>query len=182
MGPNSNLKRARTLLSAATQLMALAHDLEAETVDEDQACHRFAPSDAILIELARQIYDARRQRFALKSCHDLFGEPAWDMLLDLFIAAHENRDVSVTSACLGSGVPPSTALRSLAVLQERGIIIREDDARDGRRTFVRISAAGFTEFSRYFRRIAHAHAAFATLKPPECPDAVVALSKKHLRD
>ncbi|MCB2078548.1 MAG: MarR family transcriptional regulator, partial [Novosphingobium sp.] len=42
---------------------------------------------------------------------DLFADPAWDMLLDLTAARAEHARVSVTSLCIASGVPPTTALR-----------------------------------------------------------------------
>lgn len=38
-------------------------------------------------ELARQSYDDRRRREKIFKNESLFGEPAWDILLDLFIAA-----------------------------------------------------------------------------------------------
>lgn len=42
---------------------------------------------------------------------DLFGEPAWDMIVDLFIAAEENKTVSVSSLCIDASVPMTTVLR-----------------------------------------------------------------------
>src|SRR5690606_19158395 len=50
----------------------------------------------------------------------LFADPAWDMLLDLTAAAAENTRVSVTSLCIASGVPPTTALRWIAQMVESG--------------------------------------------------------------
>ena len=47
-----------------------------------------------------------------------------------------------TSACIGANVPPTTALRWLRILEARGLVEREEDNRDGRRTFVRLSARG----------------------------------------
>ena len=47
-----------------------------------------------------------------------------------------------TSACLGAHVPPTTALRWLRLLEGYGMIEREEDERDGRRTFVRLSTKG----------------------------------------
>jgi DNA-binding MarR family transcriptional regulator len=161
------LTRARQLLLAASELMAVAHDLEQEVESGRNTTLHLEPSDAVIVELARQIYHARQQRSQIESCADLFGEPAWDMLLELFIATHEQRDVPVTRACLASGVPNSTALRVLAVLQERGIVVKQADPHDRRRAFVRLSPTGLAEFNGYFRAIADAHAAFVTLRPSE---------------
>jgi DNA-binding MarR family transcriptional regulator len=147
--------------------MALAHDLEAggEGNEKPIAARRFEPSDAVIVELARQIYHARKQRPRIMSCADLFGEPAWDMLLELFIAAHERRDVTVTAACRASRVPISTAKRTLDVLQRREIVLKHGDAQDRRRVFVRLSPRGLAEFNRYFRSIADSHTAFVALRP-----------------
>jgi hypothetical protein len=165
MTEHPNLARARRLLHSATQLIALARDLENEAMAGKSFTAQFEPSDGVLVELARQIYDARRKRSILHNWADLFGEPAWDILLDLFIAAHDGRHVSVTSACLASGAPPSTALRWLQLLEEKGLVVRENDLRDARRKHVRISAIGFSEFNRYLRCIADGHSAFVLLGP-----------------
>lgn len=70
----------------------------------------------------------------------LFADPAWDMLLDLFASSVEGRRVSVSSACLASGVATSTALRWLTELEDAGFVVRRPDPLDGRRTFVEIVA------------------------------------------
>lgn len=73
---------------------------------------------------------------------ELFGEPAWDMLLDLYAAGLEGRLISVSSACLASAVPPTTGLRWLNKLIESGLIERSDDASDARRANVSLSETG----------------------------------------
>lgn len=93
------------------------------------------------LAMAREIYAGRRRRERFLAA-DLFGEPTWDILLDLFIAAAETRRVPTTSACIGANVPPTTALRWLRILEARGLVEREDDGRDGRRTFVCLTARG----------------------------------------
>lgn len=66
----------------------------------------------------------------------LFRDPAWDMLLELFVAYQNGRPVSVTSLCYASGVPPTTALRHLSRMEEHGLITRDGDATDNRRWLV----------------------------------------------
>jgi DNA-binding MarR family transcriptional regulator len=164
MDEKANLARARTLLFTATQLLALARDIELEAEAESSAT-RLEPSDAVLLELARQIYQARMDRTILPGWADLIGEPAWDMLLYLLIAEHEQRQVSASDACTASGAPNSTALRWLHTLEKRGIVVWESDPDDNRRSFVRISAAGFADLNRYLRHIANGHSAFTLLTP-----------------
>lgn len=71
---------------------------------------------------------------------DLFSDPAWDILLDLYAEHLAGRDVTVSSACIGSQAPQTTALRWLTVLEERGLITRGPDPKDGRRIFVSLTA------------------------------------------
>lgn len=70
---------------------------------------------------------------------DLFADPAWDMLLDLYASEIEKHDISVSSACLAAGVPNSTALGWLVKLEKRGLLTRLRDPADGRRTFLRLT-------------------------------------------
>lgn len=65
-------------------------------------------------------------------------EPQWRILLDL--AA--NGECSITSACIASGAAPTTALRHIGILQERGLIGARDDERDWRRRWLSLSEAG----------------------------------------
>jgi DNA-binding MarR family transcriptional regulator len=101
-------------------------------------------------ELARQHYRSRRLRGKIFGSESLFGEPAWDILLDLFIANKEQRKVSVMSACIGSAVPSTTALRWIAALERENLIVREDDPDDARRTYVVLTQEGDAAMSEYF--------------------------------
>jgi hypothetical protein len=102
------------------------------------------------LALARDAYALRRRRTAIFGNPDLFGEPAWDILLDLYIAQAEGKSVSVSSACIGSASPATTGLRWLGVLAEEGLIVRENDAGDHRRVLVRLTPAGLAAMDRYF--------------------------------
>jgi DNA-binding MarR family transcriptional regulator len=92
------------------------------------------------LERAQALYDLRRARDTFFGRNaDLFSEPAWDILLDLFIAHERGIRVSVGSACIGACVSQSTGLRWIATLEHRGLVKRESDALDGRRTFVSLT-------------------------------------------
>lgn len=111
--------------------------------DEDQS----APS---LSARALALYRARRARTASFDGHgDLFGEPAWDILLDLFIAREAGRRVSVSSACIAADVPATTALRWLSALEQRGLVERQADPIDGRRVHVGLSEAAVIMMERW---------------------------------
>lgn len=85
---------------------------------------------------------------------DLFADPAWDMLLDLTAARAENVRVSVTSLCIASGVPPTTALRWIGQMTEAGLLARVDDRSDRRRAFIGLTETAAEGMIRYFAELA----------------------------
>ena len=54
----------------------------------------------------------------------LFGDPAWDMLLFLFTQRAAGRKTTAGSACDASRVPPTTALRYISMLASKQLIIK----------------------------------------------------------
>lgn len=105
---------------------------------------------AAYAEAAKEIYSTRRRRTAIFGNPELFGEPAWDILLDLYIAHVDGKQVSVSSACIGSAAPPTTGLRWLGVLAEQDLILREHDPEDQRRVLVRLTERGLMAMDKYF--------------------------------
>lgn len=80
----------------------------------------------------------------------LFGDPAWDMLLDLTAAHGEGARVSVTSLCIAANVPATTALRWLTQMVESGIFLRLPDPDDKRRAFIALSDRSLAAMTGYF--------------------------------
>ena len=81
---------------------------------------------------------------------NLFGEPAWDCLLDLYLALLEQRQLSASQLCAAATVPPTTALRWLDVLCQKNLAMRRPDPRDGRRTLVNLTPKGEVLMNSYF--------------------------------
>lgn len=84
---------------------------------------------------------------------DLFADPAWDILLDLTAARAEHLRVSVTSLCIASGVPPTTALRWIGQMTDAGLLLRVDDEADRRRAFIALSDKSADATARYFHEL-----------------------------
>ncbi|MCX9148142.1 hypothetical protein [Erythrobacter sp. WG] len=56
----------------------------------------------VAYESAVRMLADRRARNNYFTDPDMFGEPAWDILLDLYIHQFQNDEVSVKAACVGS--------------------------------------------------------------------------------
>jgi len=124
------------------QLLALARVIEPDLDVEPHVLAwppRVGKSEpGASVALARKFYQLRRRRDAYFE-PTLFAEPAWDMLLDLYVAESERRQVAVLTACLGAAAPQTTAIRWMRVLEENGLIRRETDRNDARRIYVRLT-------------------------------------------
>jgi hypothetical protein len=84
---------------------------------------------------------------------ELFADPAWDILLDLTAARAEHARVSVTSLCIASGVPPTTALRWIGQMTQVGLLDRVEDEADRRRAFIALSDRAADGMARYFAEV-----------------------------
>ena len=91
--------------------------------------------------LAHNIHRERSRRANYLPA-ELFGEPAWDILLDLAYAANASELRSIKAACLSSQAPEATALRYIEQLVGFGLVERIDDKTDRRRKFLRLTALG----------------------------------------
>lgn len=94
-----------------------------------------AQQDGVTADLAEAMYRDRQRRSKFLPTVPL-TEPAWDILLDLYFRTRRNERVSVSNACVASGVPSATALRWIDILVEAGLIQREADDVDRRRTWL----------------------------------------------
>jgi DNA-binding MarR family transcriptional regulator len=101
----------------------------------------------------RSVLKARRQR-AKFFRPDLFADPAWDMLLELYATLLCDRRICVSALCEASDVPPTTALRWIRKLETEGLLIRRTDPFDGRRVWVELSVSGWRAMNDYWGTVA----------------------------
>lgn len=109
---------------------------------------------SVSTELVRAIIEARnaRKRFFGEQ---LFADPAWDILLELYVLRCDQRRASVSKLSLGAGVPTTTALRWIEKLHSDGLVEREPDPLDARRVWVALSDQGFQAMQSYVRAIGY---------------------------
>lgn len=112
---------------------------------------RIERNAANLATKARVISTQRNRRRDYIS-HDLLGEPAWDMLLDLFMQYAGGAKVSTTSLCIASQVPHTTALRYIALLEDMGYVSRSPSDADKRVNFVELTEMGVMSMGNYLEK------------------------------
>ena len=100
----------------------------------------------------RAILAERRTREAILG-DELFADPAWDMLLELY-ASHLGRHIVSTSELVAaSAVPATTALRWIEKLDSVGLARRIADPGDRRRVLVELSDEGLAKMRSYFATV-----------------------------
>ena len=109
-------------------------------------------NDLITERYVRNLLKLRRHRDRFFRS-ELFADPAWDILLELYAAALGQFRISVSNLCIGAAVPATTALRWIRQLEDEGLITRRDDPTDGRRKFIMLSDKALEAMNAYFRTV-----------------------------
>lgn len=128
--PHSTIIRAREALEAAV----LALDQLSKTEALPFLARRPTPRERALAWL-----ESSRRRARIMDGQ--LSEGAWTILMDLYVN-QDVRPVSVSSACIASGHPVTTALRWIRGLIDLGLVTRQDDGRDGRRVYLALTSKG----------------------------------------
>ncbi|MDP8912848.1 MAG: hypothetical protein M3N39_04640 [Pseudomonadota bacterium] len=110
-----------------------------------------APIERNKLDAARAEWNARRERERLFGS-SIFGDAGWDILLDLFMAREEGRDVTLSSIYEAASLAESAMLRCLAMLIDEGLIVRESRSPDPRGTHLRLSGQALALMCEYFSR------------------------------
>ncbi len=119
----------------ASLALSRADERGVEVRDPGIEARRDAAGTATVV---RDYLAARRARSGILS-FDIFADPAWDILLDLYASRLENRRVTITDASVAAGVPSTTGLRWVSRLVAGGAVMRSPDPIDRRRTYLTLS-------------------------------------------
>ena len=130
--------------------LRLGDDLASPASDEPRPSSR--PTSRQLSALASKIYEARRTRYRMLD-RDLFGEPAWDMLLALYCLPDRGQPLSITALTYAAELPQTTGHRWQLILSERKLVDHVPDELDGRRQFVKLSDKGRELLELYLTRL-----------------------------
>lgn len=91
-----------------------------------------------------------RQGRTLVFPKSFFGEPAWDMLLELYVSGREGRATAVTDLSRASDQPQTTALRWIAILEQHQYLSRSPDPSDARRVLVSATSKAVAAVERMY--------------------------------
>jgi DNA-binding MarR family transcriptional regulator len=86
---------------------------------------------------------AMRQTIGEAIGYRICPSPVWDMLLDLYLAQYEKREVYLFSLyTAATDIPQSTAHRKIAEMEKQGLVTRDIPRPDGRRVAISMTARG----------------------------------------
>lgn len=141
-------------LSDEVNRIALALARLSETPVSPETVRPMQPGEGppVSAEVVRNIIRARRLREDYIP-GNLFADPAWDILLDLLQAETIQHRVPVSSLCIASAVPATTALRWIRTMTDRGMLLRREDPHDARRVFIELAAPTSNAMRRFFEKI-----------------------------
>jgi DNA-binding MarR family transcriptional regulator len=157
MSEDSPEAKAELLLQLSREVSRIAGSLAELSIGAQGPLRQgYVTSDSsargVCLELVNWLIRARRNRSRYLP-PELFADPAWDILLDLLRAELADEQISVSSVCIAADLPPTTGLRWLKALEQQGLVVRECDPLDARRTFVALSRDTSNALRRYLLEV-----------------------------
>ena len=135
-------------VAAAHRLMKiLAESSEADAAQTFPVGRPRAVTREALIEAAWQEFERRSRRMQLLP-GDLFGEPAWEMLLILYAEDQRTR-LTIAHLSRKLDLPPTTTLRWLNYLEAKSLVVREPHPTDQRSTFLKLTPTAIEALDLY---------------------------------
>jgi hypothetical protein len=148
-----DVKRLAAQLDAAQRIL--------DEIRITSGCEAFGPPlpptkerVQVALEAAQRAVRDRGARSDFVGSKDIFGEPAWDILLDLFIRQTNEKQVSARAAMMHAGAGPSTVVRWLSVLEQNDLIETSPDPSDSKQRLIRLTPGGYEGMLRYLETIA----------------------------
>lgn len=150
--PDLRADEFRHLCDDVQRIAGILSSLARADPTSTQQAQEHGDPEEMAAELVSWIIMARELRSRFLPTQ-LFADPAWDILLDLLRAELARERVSVSSACIAANVPATTAMRYIKTMVQQGLLVREHDPYDGRRTIVRLAPTVSEALRSYFARL-----------------------------
>ena len=125
---------------------------EDRCVDSDGAPLRRGGISIGNVAVAETIYRHRAMRADLFGA-STFNDPAWDILLHLYIIRGRGRTETITQVCDAARCPPTTAMRWLGILESQGRVARQAHGQDRRKQIVALTDEGTGLMTRFVESV-----------------------------
>jgi len=112
-----------------------------------------AVRQAARVAQVETLIEARRLRRRVLPA-ELFHEPAWDMLLSLYLSWHKGETLFVKTLVAKTAAPSTTSQRWIEHIARLGLVTRVVDPTDRRRIEVMLSQAGLEAIDEYLSALA----------------------------
>lgn len=106
-----------------------------------------------LTSRARSLLNSRRVRKQYFQS-DIFGEPAWEILLALYVTQESGARLTMTKLAEWIEAPLTTVARWVKALEEQSLVQRVEHPTDRRTIFIRLHEAGRSALDAYLASIA----------------------------
>ena len=106
---------------------------------------------AEMVEAAASALRAEQERATFFGA-DMFPNPGWAMLLQIYVSDARGNAVDTDALCAAAGVPETVALRHLAVLVSAKLVRRQPHAGRPEATCLALTPAGEKALCDYFSR------------------------------
>lgn len=100
----------------------------------------------------RRLIRVRRMRDTLLGAQ-LFSDPAWDILLELYAVELSEQRLHGSALCLRTQNPSSTTMRWINALEARGLVSRKADPLDSRRAFISLTPEAVEAMGTIFKKL-----------------------------
>ena len=149
----SNESIVELVKDLTTQLSAIAMEFGVRADQVALVSPNRQPGERSAGDFASRLLDQRTARFRYFS-HDLFHEPAWDMLLALFVAHEERRSLNIKALVSFTHAPVTTSQRWIEHLHKLNLINRVVDPLDRRRVDISLTDSGEQAIRGYLDHLA----------------------------
>lgn len=103
------------------------------------------------LRLAAKLMMDRKSRDAQFGA-GLFSDPAWDIMLALYVGKLQQIRMKTTALIEDSGVPSTTALRWINALSERGYLDKSSNPTDARSTLIEMTDTAAVLMTDFLKR------------------------------
>ena len=123
-------------------------------MDRNKALRSSNINQKTIIQTASRLLEERRLRGEHLPLSDLLGEPAWDVLLFIFVSQAKGKGAKVEGLAFASRIPVAHALRWLERLESREMVFAYRDEENDGEVFLRLTSKGHSAMSQYLHQIA----------------------------